>query len=113
MPRKNAVNDLIVVMYLPAKGLTQANVYSMARDASETIKRTVPEARVIAIPDPNRETGKVECINPKLVSKKEWESVEQKVLEMEAIMEDLLEITKPEKPELPKIDEEIIFPNES
>lgn len=95
MARKNAINDLIVVIYLPIKNQSIDSVYQVAKEASATIKRTIPEARVIAVPDPTSEVGRVECINPKLVGASEWEKVEKKVNEMEFIVENLVDALNP------------------
>ena len=97
MARKNAINDLILVIYMPIGNLSQAAVYNMARDSSEALKKAIPEARVIAIPT-KEETGRVDCINPKLIDKKEWDSVKNKIDIAEKTMEALiasLSISKP------------------
>jgi len=93
MARTNAINDLIIVIYLPVKDLSQDAIWRIAGDASLTIKKAVPEARIIAIPT-NEENGKVECINPKLIDAKEWESVKTKIDTMEKIVNELARTEK-------------------
>lgn len=89
MQRKNSINDLILIVYLPARNLAKAAVFNMARDASESIKRAVPEARVIAIPT-QEESGRIDCINPALVDIDKWEEVKGSIDKAEKAMEALM-----------------------
>lgn len=75
--------DLILVVKVPVLGRSQADIWLMSKEASEVIKKAVPEARVIAIPV-SQTDGSVECINPRLVNLDEWQKIEDTLNRLEA-----------------------------
>lgn len=76
MARKNSINDLILICYLPIADAVE--IPNLAKEASIAIKKAIPESRIIVIPT-KEENGRVECINPKLVDQKEWDSIKEKI----------------------------------
>ena len=85
---------LIMVYYLNLGNVSSQREDEILADFSANLNRSIKEAHHILLPISDGDT-RVECINPKLITQEEYESVEVFLKKAEDALSNFLEKTKP------------------
>lgn len=86
-------DKLILVAYINISGISDADVSSFLMEATHNLKPEEDDSILFYIIPVRGEESRLECINPKLVSKEDYEKAQRAC---EKITEKLKEITKDE-----------------
>lgn len=71
-------DTLLLIFYINVKHLDATDVVKYINEEDEYLREKCEGARYFIIPVEDSET-RVECINPKYLSKEEWQSIRDKV----------------------------------
>lgn len=87
---------LIIVYYLNMSSMPRQRGQEMLAELSANLYRSIEEAHHIVLPIKDGDgITRVECINPKLITQEEYESVEVFLKKAEDALSNFLEKTKP------------------